>query len=55
MWIVGVGVRFYPSINTFADYKDAKEYYDSLEVDDCEPISVYLAEVKEYKKSDFKY
>jgi hypothetical protein len=55
MWIVATFERFYPSVKTFDNYKDAKECYDNLEVDDYQPMSIYIAEVKEYKQSNYKF
>jgi hypothetical protein len=55
MWIVGCAMRFYPSVRSFDTYNEAKEYYDSVELDEYEPMAIYIAQVSEFKESHYKY
>jgi len=46
MWIVAVDIGFYPYINRYESYKEAKEAYDEEVNDQYPDAKVYLAEVK---------
>jgi hypothetical protein len=47
MWIVAGDMAYYPWVNEFETYEEAKEYFDKQEPYE---ETVYIAEVKDTKK-----
>jgi hypothetical protein len=48
MWIVASDVEYYPWVNEYETYEEAKAAYDIRRIE-AEDNRIYIAEVKEFK------